>query len=241
MGISIAICEKDAPNASCAELKKNIVKTLVSDVSLFNDAAEYDEVVSLDDAKSLFEDYEAFIKRNRINEETDAIYLDKIKKADDLELLKPKSTKNYTGWVVFNKLESDELKNKALELSKPENRLTGWDMLDFDGMNEMCAACPLSWDKGRGCIGTFGPDNSQLPEIAERRGCKIIASVPEGAKDGKIYTPEEAKIMAEEVRLLQEVLPEEGKMAVRRYSGPLERLGAVADISSKEGCGFYFF
>ena len=114
-------------------------------------------------------------------------------------------------------------------------------MLDFDGMNEMCASCPLSWDKGRGCIGTFGPDNSQLPEIAERRGCKIIASVPEGAKDGKIYTPEEAKIMAEEVRLLQEVLPEEGKMAVRRYSGPLERLGAVADISSKEGCGFYFF
>ena len=241
MGISIAICEKDAPSASCAELKKNIVKTLVSDVSLFNDAAEYDEVVSLDDAKSLFEDYEAFIKRNRINEETDAIYLDKIKKADDLELLKPKSTKNYTGWVVFDKLESDELKNKALELSKPENRLTGWDMLDFDGMNKMCAACPLSWDKGRGCIGTFGPDNSQLPEIAEKRGCKIIASVPEGAKDGKIYTPEEAKIMAEEVRLLQEVLPEEGKMAVRRYSGPLERLGAVADISSKEGCGFYFF
>lgn len=241
MGISIAICEKDAPNASCAELKKTVVKTLVSDVSLFGDAAEYDEIVSLDDAKALFSDYEAFIKRNRINEETDAIYLDKVKKAEDLEILKPKSEKKYTGWVVFDKLETQELKDKAIELSKPENRLTGWDMLDFDAMNEMCAACPLSWDKGRGCIGTFGPDNSQLPEIAERRGCPVIASVPAGAKDGKIYTPAEAESLAKEVALLQEVLPEEGKMAVRRYSGPLERLGAVADISVKEGCGFYFF
>ena len=44
-----------------------------------------------------------------------------------------------------------------------------------------------------------------------------------------------------EVEILNKALPEEGKMMVRRYSGPVERLEAVARISVEEGCGFYFF
>ena len=68
-----------------------------------------------------------------------------------------------------------------------------------------------------------------------------MASVPEGAASGRIYTPEEAKALAGEVERLTAALPEEGKNAVRRYSGPVERLGLVASISVKEGCGFYFF
>jgi hypothetical protein len=114
-------------------------------------------------------------------------------------------------------------------------------MLSFDEMNDMCKRCELSWDKGRGCIGSFGPDNSMLPGIAEKRGCKIVASVPEGAKSGRRYTPEDAKILLKEIETLTIALPEEGKKMVRNYSGPLERMNAVANISVKEGCGFYFF
>ena len=128
-----------------------------------------------------------------------------------------------------------------LSASKKENRLTGWDMLSFDEMNEMCLKCKLSWDKGRGCIGSFGPSDSLLPGIAEKRGCKIVASVPEGVSSGRIYTPDDAKVLLKEIELLTEALPEEGKMMVRRYSGPLERMNAVAGISVSEGCGFYFF
>ena len=65
MGISIAICEKEAPSAPCAKLKKEIRKYLVDDYKQFGDAAEYDEIVSIEDAKAIFSDYEAFMKRNR--------------------------------------------------------------------------------------------------------------------------------------------------------------------------------
>ncbi len=240
MGISIAICEKDAPSAPCAKAKKDIKKVLVDDYKQFGDAAESYEIVSLEDAHAIFPDYEAFAKRNRINDETDVIYMEKVKKEDDLAALRPKAVRRYTGWIDLSKLNAADAE-KAVSMSLPENRITGWDQVDFDEANAICAACPLSWDKGRGCIGAFGPDNSQLPEIAERRGCKIVASVPEGARTGRIYTPEEAKELAKEVRILTDAMPEEGKMAVRRYSGPVERLGLVADISVKEGCGFYFF
>lgn len=240
MGISIAICEKDAPSAPCAKPKKEIKKLLVSDYKQFGDAAEYDEIVTLEDARAIFPDYEAFAKRNRISDETDVIYMEKVKKDDDRAALAPKVVRRYTGWVDASKLDAAGLE-KAMELSLPENRITGWDQVDFDEANRICAECPLSWDKGRGCIGAFGPDSSELPAIAARHGCPIVASVPEGAASGRIYTPEEAKALAGEVERLTAALPEEGKNAVRRYSGPVERLGLVAGISIKEGCGFYFF
>lgn len=41
--------------------------------------------------------------------------------------------------------------------------------------------------------------------------------------------------------VLREALPVEGKMMVRRYSGPVDRMEAVARIAKSEGCGFYFF
>ena len=220
MGISIAICEKDAPSAPCAKAKKEIKKVLVDDYKPFGDAAENYEIVTLEDAHAVFPDYEAFAKRNRINDETDVIYMEKVKKEDDLAALRPKAVRRYTGWIDLSKLNAADAE-KAISMSLPENRITGWDQVDFDEANAICAACPLSWDKGR--------------------GCRIVASAPEGARTGRIYTPEEAKELAKEVKILADIMPEEGKMAVRRYSGPVERLGLVADISVKEGCGFYFF
>ena len=240
MGISVAICELEAKNALCKEYKTKLVKALVEDVSGLEDIVETDEYVTLEDAKKLFPDWEAFIKRNRINEEADAVYMVKVKNDDDRAKLLPLVKKKYTGWVLLEGLD-DAKREEVLKRSKRENRITGWDLLEFDEMNEMCAKCPLSWDKGRGCMGAFGPDNSLLPEIAKKRGCAIVASAVESAASQKRFTPEDANVLKKEVGILTAALPEEGKVYVRRYGGVLERLDAVADICVKEGCGFIFF
>ena len=240
MGINIGICETEAPSAPCRELRGNIVKVHLEDPSGFEEHMEYDVKVDLDTAKEAVGDWDAFIKRNRINPETDAVYMDKVKKDDDRALLEPLAQRICTGWIVVEGLPED-VRGQVLERAGSEDRLTGWDMLSFDEMNEMCANCPLSWDKGRGCIGAFGPDNSLLPEIAGRHGCPIVASVPDAVKEGKRFTSEDAEELLREVAVLREALPEEGKMMVRRYSGPVDRMEAVARISVSEGCGFFFF
>ena len=56
-----------------------------------------------------------------------------------------------------------------------------------------------------------------------------------------ILSPEEAEELLKECGILKDALPVEGKMMVRRYSGPVERMEAVARVSISEGCGFYFF
>ncbi len=240
MGINIGICETEAPSAPCRELRGNIVKVHLEDPSGFEEHMEYDVKVDLDTAKEAVGDWDAFIKRNRINPETDAVYMDKVKKDDDRALLEPLAQRVCTGWIVVEGLPED-VRGQVLERAGSEDRLTGWDMLSFDEMNEMCANCPLSWDKGRGCIGAFGPDNSLLPEIAGRHGCPIVASVPDAVREGKRFTSEDAEELLREVAVLREALPEEGKMMVRRYSGPVDRMEAVAKISVSEGCGFFFF
>ena len=240
MGINIGICETEAPSAPCRELRGNIVKVHLDDMSGFEDYVERDVKVSLEEAKEAVGDWEAFIKRNRINPDTDAIYIDKVKKEEDRAVLEPLSESVCTGWITTEGLPGD-VKDEVISKASPEDRLTGWDMLSFDEMNEMCANCPLSWDKGRGCIGAFGPDNSLLPEIAGRHGCGIVASVPDAVKEGRRFTSEDAKELLREVEVLRAALPEEGKMMVRRYSGPVDRMEAVAKISVSEGCGFFFF
>ncbi len=238
MGINIGIMEMEAPSAPCKELRSRLIKVHMKDMTGFEDAADFDEFVSYEDAKAVFPDWEAFVKRNRLNEDADAVYIEKVKKADDIERLRPYAKRVPTGWVSMEGL-SEERVAEASERS--EDRITGWDQLDFDEMNAMCAECPLSWDKGRGCIGAFGPDNSLLPEIAGRHGCPIVASVPQAVAEGRRFTPEDAEQLLKEVEVLKAALPEEGKMMVRRYSGPVERMELVAQISVKEGCGFYFF
>lgn len=240
MGINIGICEMETENARCRELRSDIVKVHVEDCAGVEDLMEYDMVVPLEKARDAVGDWEAFLKRNRINAETDAVYMDKVKKDEDRKVLEPLADRVCTGWIRMEGL-SDADKQRALSRAGDEDRLTGWDELSFDEMNEMCANCSLSWDKGRGCIGAFGPDNSLLPEIAGRHGCSIVASVPQSVKDGKRFTSVDAEQLLKEVEILKIALPEEGKMMVRRYSGPVERMEAVAKISASEGCGFFFF
>ncbi len=240
MGINIGICETEAPSAPCRELRANIVKVHLDDPTGYDQYMERDVKVDLETARQAVGDWDAFIKRNRINPDTDAIYIDKVKKEEDRAVLEPLSESVCTGWITTEGLPGD-VKDEVISKASPEDRLTGWDMLSFDEMNEMCANCPLSWDKGRGCIGAFGPDNSLLPEIAGRHGCGIVASVPDAVKEGRRFTSEDAKELLREVEVLRAALPEEGKMMVRRYSGPVDRMEAVAKISVSEGCGFFFF
>jgi len=240
MGINIGICEMEAKNSACKDLRSDIIKVHVDDTKGLEDILQYDELVDLDTAKGAVEDWEAFIKRNRINAETDAVYICKVKKDEDLAVLKPLAKKVCTGWVVMDGLSEDQ-KKRALAVAGKDDTITGWDQLEFDEMNEMCAKCPLSWDKGRGCIGAFGPDTSKLPEIAAKHGCPITASAPESAKTQKKFTPEDAEALLKEVEVLKKALPEEGKVFVNRYMGPVERMEAVAKISVAENCGWYFF
>ncbi len=240
MGINIAIKELECPSALCRSKKTTLVRVLAANPEKFGDAAEILKTVPRETVDKVVEDWEAFRKRNRLSKNTEIVHMDLMRDEDDISLLMPLAIESYSGWVELSELDEGS-REEAIEDSLPENRTTEWDLVSFDDMRETCASCKVSWDKGRGCIGTFGPDNSLLPEIAGRHGCTIVASVPESAAEGKVFDSEDAKKLLDEVEILKVALPEEGKMMVRRYSGPVERMEAVARISVDEGCGFYFF
>ena len=240
MGINIGICEMETNSSLCKDLRSEIIKVHLDDPTGFEDIVQYEDKVDLETAKKKLGDWEAFIKRNRINPETDAVYMSKVKKDDDISLLKPFSKRVCTGWIIMDGLSND-MKEKVLKKANKDDIITGWDQLEFDEMNELCAKCPLSWDKGRGCIGAFGPETSKLPEIAAKYDCHITASAPASAKSHKIFTPDDAEKLLKEIEILKEALPKEGKVFVNRYKGPVERMEAVAKISVAEGCGWYFF
>lgn len=240
MSISIAIYELDSDEALCKKAKNSIIKVYLNSVEGLEEFADYDDVVRLEDAKRIFEkDWENFLRRNRIAEDVNEIYISKVKNEADVRRLSAVAFKKYTGWINVGRVP-DDLKKDVLSRAAPENRLTEWDMLGFDELNETCCRCPLSWDSGRGCIGTFGPDNSMLPGIARKYGCRIIASIPEFVKEGKKLDKEEIEELIKEILILKEKLANEGKMAVRRYGGVLERLEAASRTSLKYHTRLYF-
>lgn len=237
MGINIGIDIARSPKAPCNEYRSNIVK--VHTGPEFQHLMDIDLVVPLDEAKDVVGDWDAFLKRNRLSEDIDSVYIEKIKKKEDLDILTPLAKEVPTGWISMEKLSEKD--KEAVLASAEEDLVTGWDMLSFEEMEDTCSSCPLSWDKGRGCIGAFGPENSLLPEIASRHGCPIVASVPESVKTGRMFNVEDAGSLLKECEILEKALPEEGKMMVRRYAGPVERMTAAAKACIEGECGFYFF
>ena len=240
MGINIGLDESGSAIAPCRDLRRDVRKVHLDDPSGFDEYLEYDVKVDLETAKGAVGDWDAFLKRNRINAETDAVYMDKVKKDEDRKILEPLAVRETTGWVLLDGAPGD-VRSKAVAASGGRDTVTGWDCLSFDEMNDMCASCPLSWDKGRGCVGAFGPDNTLLPSIAEKHGCPLIASVPRVAKEGGRFTPAQAEEVVKECEKLRHVLPEEGKMMVRRYSGPIDRTEAAAKAAILGGCDLVFF
>jgi hypothetical protein len=240
MGISMAICEMDSDGALCKVGKSTLLKVNLKDLAGFEDVAEFDLVVPISQAKLVLgDDWEAFLKRNRLDPDMETLYLDKIKNQADRDLLVAESQKHYTGWISMEKVP-EEKRPLLMERASRDDCLTAWDMLSFEEMGATCAKCPLSWDEGRGCMGTFGPENSALPDIARRNDCPIVASVPESVKSNRAFSVEEAASLLEEVRLLQERLPGEGKVMVRRYSGVLDRLEKMGQVCTVHKTRFYF-
>lgn len=242
MGISIAICETDSNEALCKTGKTDFMKVYLKDVKGFEDFAESDMTMSVHEAKQVLGvEWEGFLKRNRIDAGAEVIYLEKVKNDVDRALLLPRMKRTYTGWVLLEKAPAD-LKRKMLDASSPDDRLTGWDMLSFEEMGETCKKCGLSWDKGRGCIGDFGPESSLLPQVAKKHDLPIVANVVESARSKKVFRGEDAKELLREVQVLRQKLPDEpkGKLLMSRYGGVLERLESVANIALKYKTGFYF-
>ena len=240
MSISMALCETECENALCKRQKENILKVMVKDPLSYGDAAEYEMFLPVEEAMCAFDDREGFIKRNRIRSDLRMVYLDRLKDASDRMILERITERTYTGWVDLSKV-SDPVKSKLIEDSLPEDLLTEWNTISFEEMSSICIRCKLSWDKGRGCVGSFGPDGGALPDIAARAGCAITASVPEGAAAKRIYTRDDAVTLLNEIPVLRSALTDEGKLAVRRYTGATDRLEAVAKLSAEEDCGFFFF
>lgn len=237
--VDIAVNEMDAERAPCRPLKQTLVKVMV-DKNKFTDIQEYDLAITLEDAQELFPDFEAFKKRNRFNDKNIIFLQDRIKNDEDMEIIRPRLRKIPNGWVDLRNLDAGTKEKVLAECSK-DNRLNGWDILSFDEMGEACASCPLAWNKGKDCIGTFGPEKSALPQIAEKYGCPIVASALESARSGKKFTAEDAKELLRECQVLAPALITEGKMPAHRYGGPVERMEMLAKACIAENCGFYFF
>ena len=122
MGINIALCETEAEKAPCRSLKME-VRRARTDAAGFDDYMIYEEKVSLDDARNVFPDFEGFLKRNRINAETDAVYMDKVKKDEDREALSKYVKKTATGWIDLTRMDA-ATKEKALKAAGPDDRTT---------------------------------------------------------------------------------------------------------------------
>jgi len=240
MSINMALCETECKSALCKRQKENVLKVLVTDPQRYGDAAEYELFLSVGKATDAFADKDGFVKRNRIREDAQTVYLDRLKDDGDRSVLEKVTERTYTGWIDLSKAD-DGVRNDLVINSLPENRFREWDLISFEEMNALCSECTLSWDKGRGCVGSFGPDNGRLPEIASNAGCAVTASVPDGVMRKRVYTKDDALIILSEIPVLRDALTADGKLAVRRYSGAVDRLEAVARISAEEGCGFFFF
>jgi hypothetical protein len=239
MGISMAICESECANALCKNAKENVLKILVKDPLKYGDAAEFEISMDIEEAMKAFPDGAGFLKRNKIGEDVCTLYIEKVKDPSDRAVLEKIMKKKFTGWVDISKVDASA--KAALLKDTDAERQTDWDLLSFEEMAETCKKCKLSWDKGRGCLGSFGPDNGALPGIALKYGCVVTASVPHGVAKKRVYSKADAIVLVKEIPVLRDALVKEGKLAVSRYSGAVDRLEAVATISVNEGCGFKFF
>ncbi len=212
----------------------------MDDITGYETCADFDEMVSAADAQELLgDDWEGFLKRNRINGEQDSFFLEKVKKEEDVARLKSVAKKSYTGWIDLSGLTRDQAE-KVKKEAGVDNLLSQWNTIPIGETNDICSRCVMSWDKGRGCIGAFGPNNSLLPEIAKKYGCSIVSKVPELAETRKKLSPEEARQLSAECKVLRENLPVEGKVMVRRYSGVVDRMETVADLCASKGVRLYF-
>lgn len=242
MALNMAIMELDSDKALCKDKKLSYVKVFLNDPGRWERYVEVERIVDLKKAKEALgkDKVDALLKKSRLKVEGDELYLEKIKDDADRKMLAPFAKEVKTGWVLYEKVPEGERK-ELLAAAKAEDTVTAWDQLEFDEMYATCAKCALSWDSKKGCVGSFGPSGSPVPELAKKHGLNILARVNELAESKTALTPKDAEELLREVKELREKAPSEGKMMVRRIEGTLNRLEAIARCSKDFNVRFYFF
>ncbi|OGS42850.1 MAG: hypothetical protein A3K67_03575 [Euryarchaeota archaeon RBG_16_62_10] len=242
MGLNMAITELDSGKALCKGRKLSTVKVFLDDPSRWDSYVEVERIVDLKKAAEKLgkEKMDAFLKKSRLKVEGDELYLEKVKDPVDQKMLSPFVKELKTKWVLVEKVPSEKRK-ELIAGAKKENTVTEWDLLEFDEMYSTCAKCGMSWDNKKGCVGNFGPSGSPVPELAKKHGLAILSKVEELAEKKTVLTSKDAEKLLEEVKVLREKAPAEGKVIVRRIEGTLNRLEAMAKCSKDYNVGFYFF
>lgn len=242
MGLNMAITELESSESLCRDKKRTMARAFVKDPEKWAGLVEVDRVVDLKKARAGLESdkLEGILKRSRAKVEGDEMYLEKIKDAADQKTLEPFVREVKTNWIAMSDVPQAR-RSAVLEAAVSEDSVTEWDLLEFDEMYATCAKCALSWDNKKGCVGNFGPSTSPIPDLAEKFKLNILAKVEERASKKEILTSKDAAKLLEEVKVLRERTPAEGKMMVRRIEGTLNRLEAMAVCSKEHDVGFYFF
>lgn len=241
MAITMSITELESPKALCRAHKQTYTKVFLRQLGAFAPSAEVERTIDLKAAEAALgaEATAALLKRNKLRVASSALDPARIKEASDLKLLQPFVREVRTQWVAVEKVPPAK-RDALLAQSNPDDRVTEWDLLSFEEMYATCAKCPLSWDKGRGCIASFGPTRTALPELAAKYGARLVASIPKLSESKEPLPAARAEELLADVKVLLEKLPLEGKAAARRYAGSLERLEALATTAKTHGVRFYF-
>jgi hypothetical protein len=242
MGLNMAVTELDSDKALCRDRKLSTVKVFLEDPSRWEKYVEVDRIVDLKKASEKLgkEKIDAFLKKSRLKVEGDELYLEKVKDESDVKMLQPFVKEVKTKWILVEKVPAGERKD-LVSSAKKENTVTQWDLLEFDEMYETCGKCGLSWDNKKGCVGNFGPSGSPVPELAKKYGLKLLAEVDKLAESKKVLSPKDAEELLNEIKVLREKSPAEGKVIVRRIEGTLNRLESMAKCAKDFDVGFYFF
>ncbi|MGQ9586795.1 MAG: hypothetical protein ACUVT7_00210 [Thermoplasmata archaeon] len=242
MGLNMAITELESDKALCRGKKLSTVKVFLDDPSRWEAYVEVEKIVDLKKAAEKLgkEKMDVLLKKSRLKVEGDELYLEKVKDEADRRTLAPFVKEVKTKWVLVERVPSG-MRKDLVSSAKKENVVTEWDLLEFDEMYATCGKCGLSWDSKKGCVGNFGPSGSPVPELAKKYGLSILSRVNELAESKTVLTSKDAGKLLDEIKVLREKAPAEGKMIVRRIEGTLGRLEAMAACARDYGVGFYFF
>jgi len=242
LGLNMAITELESAKSLCRDRKMTMARVYVANPDKWADLVEVDRVADLKRAKAKLgeERVEEILKRSRSKVEGDALYIEKIKDPADQKTLEPFVTEVKTNWIIMSNVSKAQ-RDEVLKAAMRENSITEWDLLEFDEMYETCGRCGLSWDNKKGCVGNFGPSTSPVPALAKKFKLDLLSKVEELASNKTVLSSKDAQTLLEEVAVLRERTPEEGKMMVRRIDGTLKRLDAMANCSKEYAVGFYFF
>lgn len=242
MGLNMAIMELESDKALCKKKKLTVARVHLPNPGQWEPLVDVERIVDLAKATEKLgkAKTDEILKRARIRPEGTEFRLEKIKDPADQKALMPFVREVKTNWISMDKVPEDK-KDAILSAASKEDSVTEWDLVEFDDMYATCAKCGLSWDNKKGCVGNFGPTGSPVPELAKKYGLSILARVNELSEKKTVLPHSDADKLLQEIRVIREKSPAEGKMTVRRIEGTLNRLEAMAKCAKEYKVGFYFF